>query len=153
VVTVVELLERDAEELIDRAVEAVSRAHLSHYEDQGEGELRRRVTALYELLRGCLSRNDAMPMIEHARRVAEERFADGFGLEEVQTAFNAIEETVWTRVLTSMPPAEFARGIGLVSTVLGLGKDALARAYVSLATRTHAPSLDLRGLFRGAEGD
>ena len=151
--TVVELLDRDSRELIDRSVEAVSRAHLSHYEAQGEGELRRRVTALYELLRTCLARNDAMPMIEHARRIAEERFAAGFGLEEVQTALNVIEETVWTRVIASMPPGEFARAIGLVSTVLGMGKDALARAYVSLATHAHAPSLDLRGLFRGAEGD
>jgi hypothetical protein len=39
-----------------------------------------------------------------------------------------------------------------VSTVLGAAKDALGREYVSLASRTHAPSLDLRALFTGDAG-
>lgn len=33
-----------------------------------------------------------------------------------------------------LDPDQFARALGLVSTVLGAGKDALAREYVSLAT-------------------
>jgi hypothetical protein len=42
--------------------------------------------------------------------------------------------------------------LGVVSTILGAGKDALAREYVSLATNAHAPSLDLRALFAGTDG-
>jgi hypothetical protein len=42
--------------------------------------------------------------------------------------------------------------LGLVSTILGAAKDALARKYVSLATNTHAPSLDMQALFAGTEG-
>ena len=48
-----------------------------------------------------------------------------------------------------MPPDELARALGLVSTVLGAAKDSLARAYVSLASQTKAPSLDLSALFKG----
>ena len=44
---------------------------------------------------------------------------------------------------------ELARALGLVSTVLGAAKDSLARAYVSLASQTKAPSLDLSALFKG----
>jgi hypothetical protein len=36
-----------------------------------------------------------------------------------------------------------------MSTVLGAGKDALARTYVSLAGHRHVTSLDLSALFRG----
>ena len=38
---------------------------------------------------------------------------------------------------------------GLVSTALGIGKDGLARGFVARATKTKAPSLDLRALFSG----
>ena len=41
---------------------------------------------------------------------------------------------------------------GDVGTVLGAGKDALARKYVSLATQTRTPSLNLQALFSGTEG-
>jgi hypothetical protein len=39
--------------------------------------------------------------------------------------------------------------VGLLSTVLGAGKDSLAREYVSLASRQHVTSLDLSTLFEG----
>ena len=39
-----------------------------------------------------------------------------------------------------------------MTTILGSGKDALARKYVSLAAGAHAPSLDLRSLFAGTDG-
>jgi hypothetical protein len=41
--------------------------------------------------------------------------------------------------------------LGLVSTILGAAKDAVARRYVSLAAHTHARSLDLRALFTGID--
>jgi hypothetical protein len=46
-------------------------------------------------------------------------------------------------------PARRAESLGLLTTVLGAGKDALARSYVSLASRQHVPSLDLRALLEG----
>ena len=39
--------------------------------------------------------------------------------------------------------------IGLLTTVLGFGKDAVARKYLSLACKRHVPSLDLSALFAG----
>ena len=91
------------------------------------------------------------PMIAYAQSLAEERFEAGYDLVEVQTAFNALEEASWRRVLADLDPTEFADALGLVSTLLGAGKDALARRYVSLAADTHAPSLDVRALFAGTD--
>ena len=70
----------------------------------------------------------------------------------MQTAFNALEEATWARMLAALEASQLAEALGLVTTVLGAGKDALARRYVSLAARAHAPSLDLRRLFAGTEG-
>lgn len=80
------------------------------------------------------------------------RLESGYDLVEVQTAFNALEVAVWTHLLAGVEPAELARALGFVSTLLGAGKDVLAREYVSLATDAHAPSLDLYALFAGAAG-
>lgn len=149
---VVELLTRDSTELIEGATDTVLRARLGHYAARGRDEVRGYVAKLYGLLVACVGSKDATAMIEHARAIAGERYAAGFDLQEVQTAINVIEEAVWKRILAELPPAEFARSIGLVSTVLGMAKDVLARSYVSLATSTHAPSLDLKALFEGTEG-
>lgn len=86
-----------------------------------------------------------------AREIANERFDAGYDLAEVRGAFNALEAAVWTRVLAGLDPDQFARALGLVSTVLGAGKDALAREHVSLATSARVPSLDLRASFAGTE--
>jgi len=85
----------------------------------------------------------------HGRSRREERFGSGYDLSEVQAAFSALEAAIWARVLLLLPPDRFARMLGLVTTVLGAGRDALAQ-NVSLATDDRAPSLDLRALFGGA---
>jgi hypothetical protein len=63
-----------------------------------------------------------------------------------------LEETIWIHILKELPPTEYAEALGLVSTVLGTGKDTLARRYVSLSSKTKASSLNLQSLFTGMEG-
>jgi hypothetical protein len=91
-------------------------------------------------------------MVAHADVVARERFEAGYDLSEVLTAFNVLEEAIWTRVLAELPPSEYAEALGLISTVLGTGKDALACRYVTLASKVKATSLDLQSLFTGLGG-
>jgi hypothetical protein len=91
-------------------------------------------------------------MIAHAEGIARERFEAGFDLWEVQTAFNVLEEAIWVRILKELAPTDFAEALGIISTVLGVGKDTLARRYVSLASRSRVPTLNLQSLFTGTEG-
>ena len=142
--------ERDA--ILEEAEAALARSHAQHYEAAGELEVRRRLQVLFDRLLSALTERDLGPMIAYAQEIAEERFNAGYDLVEVQTAFNALEEAVWQRVLSTLEPSQYAEALGLVSTILGSGKDALARKYVSLAAHSHAPSLDLRALFAGTEG-
>ena len=145
-----ELLERERAAIVAAAGDALARAHARHYDSAGVEETTRRLDALYDRLVEALRTHDLGAVLRHAEEVAEERFDAGYDLSEVQTAFNVLEEAIWTRALAVVEPARLAEALGLVSTVLGAGKDALARRYVSLAAGAHAPSLDLRALFGGA---
>ncbi len=148
----VEFLENERSAIIDAAQAGLGRMPVRHYQSAGEPEVNRRLEALFDHLVEGLARRDLTAMLEYAQTVAVERFDAGYDLQEVQTAFNALEEATWARALDRLEPAQLAEALGSVSTVLGCGKDALARKYVSLAARTHAPSLDLRALFTGTEG-
>ena len=128
---------------------ALSRARVQHYASVGEETTFERLNALFDQLVTALARRDLNPIVTHAEQVADERFEAGYDLSEVQVAFNALEEATWSRVLAELSPAEFAEAIGLISTVLGAGKDALARRYVARAAKTQVRSLDLRAVFAG----
>jgi hypothetical protein len=121
-----------------------------HYDAAGGSEVRRRLELLFDCVLESIAAGDLSSIVGHARQIAEERFRSGYDLSEVHAAFSALEAAIWARVLLLLPPDRFARMLGLVTTVLGAGRDALAQTYVSLATDDRAPSLDLRALFAGA---
>jgi hypothetical protein len=147
-----QFLHERTNEIIEEAEQAVRRARLKNYEREGSTAIHQRLRALYVLTTRGVKERNLGPMIDHADTVARERFAAGYDLWEVQTAFNVLEEVIWQRILRELPPSEFAEALGLVSTVLGTGKDTLARVYVTLASKSRTPTLDLRSLFTGMEG-
>lgn len=142
-------LQQNAAAIVDEAAGKVGRAAAPHYAAGGPERTRAQLKALLDRVILSLAEKSLLPVVEHSQAIARERFAAGFDLAEVQVAFNVLEEVVWARVLQAFPPGGFAQALGLVGTVLGAGKDALARSYVELASKGHAPSLDLRALFQG----
>lgn len=150
--TVAHFLQSQAEAILTESREAIGRAHLANYERIGHEQTWQRLQSLFDLVRQCIHDRNLTPMRSQARMIAGERFAAGFDLGEVQTAFNVLEEAIWTRLTKEMPPAQLAEALALVSTVLGAGKDMLARTYVNLASRAHLPSLNVPELFAGTEG-
>jgi hypothetical protein len=136
-------------EILDEAAEGLERSHLGHYQASGPEELRRRLEALFDIVVDCLRGRKLDRVIKYAEQIGRDRFTSGFGIGEVQTAFNVLEESMWHHVVAGVPTGELVESLGLLSTVLGVGKDALARTYVSLASQEHVPSLDLRALFQG----
>lgn len=150
--TMSQYLQNHASEILAEARYAMARAHLKNYEKIGDEQTQQRLQALYDLVTRCIRERNLTPMRAQAKIIAHERFAAGFDLSEVQTAFNVLEEAVWMRLMKEIQPPHLAEALGLVSTVLGAGKDNLARTYVGLASRTHAPSLNMPDLFAGTEG-
>jgi hypothetical protein len=143
-----ELLRIRSAEIVERAAESLRRTHLEHYDREDAEANRRRLERLLALTAQALRERRATALVHHAEELARERHAAGYALGEVQTAFNVLEEAIWEAVLAQVPLPEQAEALGLVSTVLGLAKDALGRSFVSLASRRRVPSLDLRALFR-----
>lgn len=138
-------------DILDEAFRALERSHVSHYEKAGEAFTRERLGRLFDLVVGAIETRRLGPLAGYADRIAAERFAAGFDISEVQLAFNSLEEAMWRRVVTAQPAEQLADAIGLLSTVLGFGKDVLARKYVSLASHRHVPSLDYKALFSGVD--
>ena len=142
-------LKSERQTILAAAGAALTRQQMPHYSWDGDEAALRRLSALFDQLLNGLNARDLGPIVAYAERIAEERFSAGYDLSEVQVAFNALEEATWSCVLAELDASDFAEAIGSISTVLGAGKDALARRYVSLATNTHVPSLDVRALFGG----
>ncbi len=150
--TLIELLQDQQADILAKAFDAVKRSQLKSYEKAGDEHIHQRLKALYVLAVRAIKERNLGPMTSHAQTVAQERFSAGYDLSEVQTAFNVLEETMWKTVMERLPAGEFAEAFGLIGTVLGAGKDSLARQYVSLASKTKSTSLNLQGLFSGTEG-
>ncbi len=147
-----EFLHEHSSDILAEAVESVNRAQLKNYQKAGPEHTQQRMKALLVLTLRAVKERNLGPMVAHADTIARERFDAGFDLWEVQTAFNVLEEVVWGKILKHIPAEELAEALGLVSTVLGTGKDTLARRYVTLASKRRAPSLNLQSLFTGLEG-
>lgn len=144
------LLAASRAEAVADAIQGLSRATLPHYTASRAEQNRERLAKLYDLMLACVETRTLLPMISYAQEVARERYRDGFDLEEVHTAFNVLEEVVWRLITARLEPRQYPEAFGLVSTVLGAGKQALAIEYVALVSRTRdVHSLDLTALFKG----
>ena len=137
--------------VLDEAYSDLHRSHVPHYELAGETFTRQAMTDLFTLVVAGIRDRDLAAMSAYSEKVAVERFNKGYDISEVQMAFNSLEEAMWRHVVAAEPPGDLAEAIGLLSTVLGYGKDAVARKYLSLACKRHVPSLDLSALFAGAD--
>jgi hypothetical protein len=145
-------LQERENDILAEAQQAMSRAHLRNYETVGAEQIWQRLHTFYELVIQCVRERNLTPIRVYAKTIAAERFASGFDLREVQTAFNVLEEAIWLRILKELQPSQFAEALGLVSTVLGAGKDTLARTYIGFASKAHSPSLNVQSLFAGTNG-
>lgn len=142
------LLEAESN-ILEEAYTALGRSAPTHYAAAGEAFTRKRLAELFGLVVSSIRSRDLAEMSRFSERVATERFDQGFDISEVQAAFNALEEAMWRHLVDATPPEQLAEAVGLLSTVLGYGKDTLARTYVSLASSRHVPTLDLSALFAG----
>jgi hypothetical protein len=146
------VLTESASEIVDDAYgELHPQAH-PHYAALGEATVRRYLTELFDLVVSAVINREAVHLVQHAERIAEERFHAGFDLSEVQAAFNALEQAMWKRIVAVEHGPELLTSVGMLSSILGAGKDALARVYVHLASYRHAPHVDVAALYGGTEG-
>ena len=128
----IELLETRAVEIIGGAAAAMQRTSMKHYDAETPEQLRKKLTMLYHLTERGVKEKNAFPMVSYIEKMAEERFAAGFDLQEVQTAINVLEEYIWQQIIDELPAGAQADALKIISSILGGAKDALARKYVEL---------------------
>ncbi len=145
----VELLERDADSIVAEASAALDRSQLEHYKVAGRAVGHDRLAELFRLTLVGIRDRTLVPVMDYMAAVADDRFHAGYAIREVQIAINVLEESIWNHIVQNVPPNDLAEALGLVATVLGAAKDSLARAYVTLASKSKSPSLDLSALFEG----
>ncbi len=145
------VLQKSRNSIIDESFATVDRSHLKHYESAGEQLTRDRLERLFDLVVNAIAHRDLSGVSAYAEGVATERFGQGFDIGDVQAAFNALEGSMWRAVVASVDADELAEATGMLSTVLGFGKDELARTYVSLAAHRRVGSLDLIAMFAGTQ--
>lgn len=136
-------------QIIDDAAAAL-RATKTHYATSGAETTRDRLSVLFDVVVLGIRDRELGPVLAYAKDLADQRYHAGFDVGEVQTAFNALEEAAWRYLVANCEGQQLIDSVALLSTVLGAAKDELARMYVSLASHSHVPSLDLSALFRGA---
>jgi hypothetical protein len=142
-----ELLESQSNEILENALKSLNRAHLKSYHNSSQSDNKKRLLNLLSLTRQCVIEKKLLPMKEYSSKIAKERFNAGFDFYEVHTAFNALEEEIWNRITKFIEPKKLGEALGLISTVLGAGKEELALTYVSLASKSKTQTLNLTELF------
>jgi hypothetical protein len=146
------LLDVHRPEILAESCEALGRARLRHYQEAGAEACAVRLGRLLDLVVESVAGQSLVPIVQHAERVAWQRYEAGFDFREVHTAFNVLEEAIWKQVVAYTPIEDIAGVLSLIGTVLGAGKEALAAEFVSLATHEKSLSLNLAHLFEGVEG-
>jgi hypothetical protein len=144
-----EILVNNQTDIINEAFYSLERSHLKHYDSSRADENWQRLAKLFDLTMNGIITKSLVEMVNYSEKVAKERFESGFDLHEVHTAYNVLEEALWKSIIKEIDSSEMAESLGLISTVLGTGKESLALAYVSLASKQKAKSLNLTQLFKG----
>ncbi|MCU0332544.1 MAG: hypothetical protein MUE64_05050 [Ignavibacteriaceae bacterium] len=144
-----EILVNNQTDIINEAFYSLERSHLKHYDTSRADENWQRLAKLFDLTLTGVKSKSLLDMVTYSEKIAKERYESGFDLHEVHTAYNVLEESIWKAIIKEVDQDELAESLGLISTVLGTGKESLAIAYVSLSGKQRVNSLNLSQLFRG----
>lgn len=151
--TLTQLLEKKNSDVIVNAMEAVRDSRLRHNGVERPDKTQQLLKKLYSLTLQCIAEKNVTLMIEFVRRIPYDRFLHSYDIYEVQLMFNILEEAIWDRILKELSPIDYANALGQISTVLGIGKDTMARSYVSLASKKLTPYIDYKILFEGMDSE
>jgi len=144
-----EILVNNQTDIINEAFSSLQRSHLKHYDTSRADENWQRLAKLFDLTLNGIKTKSLVEIVNYSEKVAKERFEAGFDLHEVHAAYNVLEEAFWKCIIKEVDSTELAESLGLISTVLGTGKESLALAYVSFASKQKVKSLNLTQLFKG----
>lgn len=140
------ILESQKEQITQNAAKEIGLSPVSHYCAIDESEKIERISQLFRTVKSCIEKRDVTEMLEYSRKLAKDRFEGEFPLHDLNAVFNTLEEIIWRKITEQLEPSEYADAFGLVSTVFCLGKEILAKEYITLTIKAASscnPVLDL----------
>jgi hypothetical protein len=146
-----ELLDRRRTAIVDDAARRLTELHLGRYDLVGDHEVRLRLDLLHARVVSAIGSRTSAQIVDYASDLARQRFATGYPIEILQSAFDALEAAIWNEVALELPSEQHAAALGLVSATVGAGKDALGWTYASLGAHHRVPVLDLDALVAGSD--
>ena len=118
--------------VVDQAVAELQQRHSRDQATSPEAS-RGHLRDLFGVVVRCVRDENVEPIVASSHQLAADRFAAGFDIGEVQGEFNVLEEALWREIADSLSDDQRIEALELLNTVLGAGRDALARTYVALA--------------------
>jgi len=100
-----------------------------------DGDMRRDVRQLFRLVVRCMGAGRADLVIRPCEQIAAHSYAAGMDLAQLLGPFNALAEVLWRHLTDGLADDQLVPALGLLNAIVGAGKDAMARTYVSLAIR------------------
>ena len=126
--------------VVDEAAAALERHLQANDHASSPDERRRYLRDLFELVVQCAHEGHAGPIIASSEQIAADRFVAGFDISEIQGTFNALEEVLCSHIASTFSGDQRIEALRLVNSILGAGKDTLARTYVAQASRGSSPA-------------
>ncbi len=124
------------DKVVGETLAALERRDQASRDAFSPADRRHDVQQLFELVQRCVHEGRAEPIITPSQQIAADRFVAGIDLAEVQAAFAALEDVLWRHLAGTVSAGQQLETLRLVNVILGAARDALARAYVSLAGRS-----------------
>jgi methylmalonyl-CoA decarboxylase len=125
----------DAEDrIIDEAVAVLAQRDQERRSSRPD-EHRRDVRQLFHLVLRSMHAGRAEQIIRPSEQIAAHCYAAGVDFTEAQEAFTVLAGVLWRFLTGALAGEQMVQALGLLNAIVGAGKDALARAYVTLATR------------------
>ena len=134
------VLKDQEEQIIHEAALRIGRSPVSHYWTISEREKAARLMSLFRTVTTCIEKRELSGMLTYCRNLADERFKDKYKLHELHSVFNALEEIIWQRLTECLKPSQYADALGLVSSIFCLGKEILAKEYITLTAEAASSS-------------
>jgi hypothetical protein len=155
--SILDFLKNRSGGIVKKAAGSFEQMHTGHFDADGLSRLRLLLLSILRAIHECLRHKSTEPVIQYAEEIARERFSSGFALDEVQVAFNVLEDAIWTQLSHEPDLGGLAKGFQGVRKLLRLGKDRFTQEYLEFSAEAKAPSMNIRALFEGttiaADGD
>ena len=131
--------------LSDTITKELRSGDLPHYGEIEISRLKARVDRFVDAFVESTT-GEPLAFVRFIERLAEERIAEGYYLEEIQRVLNLLWQHSWKAVVDHAPAESRLEELEVISRTVGDAKDELARIYLArtLEVNTRAQELEQR---------